>query len=255
MALTEKLDAVETRILGVLVEKQLTTPESYPLSLNALLNGCNQKSNRDPVVTFTEQTVSEALLRLRLHRAVREVHSAGARVEKYEHLAGEVLELETPALAVITELMLRGPQTAGQLRGRVQRMSPINSLPELEALIKPLEGRGMIGRFAPAAGSRAGRVGHLLGDPAERPTATVPATHASGLAEPETPQESAHTPTRAPVSTPGAPTPGPASVAVAGTAAIADLSARVAALETDVARLRTQLDTRPGHEDNPRPTH
>lgn len=163
MSLTEPLDAVEERVLGVLVEKEFTTPEGYPLSLNALISGCNQKSNRHPMASYTEQTVHEALLRLRMHRIVREMRTAGARVEKFAHSAREVLEVDDQELAVLAELLLRGDQTHGELRGRVKRMSPIDSLAALAMLLSKLEERAMVRSLPPLPGSRAGRVGHLLG--------------------------------------------------------------------------------------------
>ncbi|MDG2148711.1 MAG: DUF480 domain-containing protein [Planctomycetota bacterium] len=163
MALTEPLDAVEERVLGVLVEKGFTTPEGYPLSLNALVSGCNQKSNRHPSASYTEQTVHEALLRLRMHRIVREVHTAGARVPKFAHAARDVLEVDDQELAILAELLLRGDQTHGELRGRVKRMSPVDSLAALAVLLSKLEDRAMVRSLPPLPGSRAGRVGHLLG--------------------------------------------------------------------------------------------
>ncbi len=163
MSLSEPLDPIEARIIGVLIEKAFTTPEGYPLSINALVNGCNQKSNRFPVEFYTEQTVNEALLRLRLHRIVNEMHTAGARVVKYAHTAKEVLEVDDQELGILAELMLRGPQTHGELRGRIKRMAPVASLPELGVILGRLQARGLVEAVAPVAGSRAGRVGHCLG--------------------------------------------------------------------------------------------
>ena len=121
----------EARVLGVLVEKGYSTPDQYPLSLNAVANGCNQKSNRDPIVDFSEAEVRIALQGLRMKGFVGVSVPAGSRVEKWHHNAKETLKLEERDLAVLAELMLRGPQTAGELRGRAKRMRDI---PNLEVL-------------------------------------------------------------------------------------------------------------------------
>lgn len=154
---SEPLDAVEARIFGTLVEKELTTPEGYPLSLNALQNGCNQKSNREPVSNLDEQSIREALLRLRLHRLVREVTQAGARVVKYAHDGAATLALQPPALAIVAELLLRGPQMPGELRTRASRMAPMDTQADLDALLATLGQRGFVERLAPEPGSRAPR--------------------------------------------------------------------------------------------------
>jgi len=252
MTLMEPLDDVEARIVGVLVEKELTTPDGYPLSLNALVNGCNQKSNRDPLTSYTEQTLSEALLRLRLHRLVREVHTAGARVVKYEHHAREVLEVDQAQLAVLTELLLRGPQTPGELRGRVQRMAPMESLEQLGQVISALEARGLLRHLPPLPGSRAARVGHRLGKDRNAPSPGVGASTAEARPAPPAPHSppaprspsdphSPPAPSAAPMAPPSASAP-PAAAPNAGLRPSAHVAAPAhAALEVRVAALEAQL--------------
>ncbi len=130
----------EIRVLGCFIEKEMTTPEYYPLTLNALTNACNQKSNRDPVVTFDETDVVRALDRLR-HLGLAMQAGEGGRVPRYRHSLMEKLHLEPEELAVMAELMLRGPQTVGEIRGRADRMHPLNSLDEVEEILKTLAER------------------------------------------------------------------------------------------------------------------
>jgi hypothetical protein len=131
------LSANEVRVLGCFIEKEMTTPEYYPLTLNALTNACNQKSNRDPVVAFDETDVVRALDRLR-HLGLAMQAGEGGRVPRYRHSLMEKLHLEPEELAVLAELMLRGPQTVGEIRGRADRMHPLSSLEEVEAILKNL---------------------------------------------------------------------------------------------------------------------
>jgi uncharacterized protein YceH (UPF0502 family) len=128
----------ECRVLGVLIEKALTTPQQYPLSLNALTVGCNQKNCRMPVTDFDEERVFDAVESLRAKGLVREAMLSGSRVAKFRHVAREALDVETPALVVLAELMLRGPQTAGELRGNASRMHPIESLDALQGVLTSL---------------------------------------------------------------------------------------------------------------------
>lgn len=128
----------ECRVLGVLIEKALTTPQQYPLSLNSLTVGCNQKNCRSPLTSFDEDRVFDAVESLRGKGFVREAMLSGSRVAKFRHIAREVLNVETPALVVLAELMLRGPQTAGELRGNASRMHPIESLDALQAVLTSL---------------------------------------------------------------------------------------------------------------------
>lgn len=128
----------ECRVLGVLIEKALTTPQQYPLSLNSLTVGCNQKNCRSPLTDFDEDRVFDAVESLRVKGLVREAMLSGSRVAKFRHVAREVLNVETPALVVLAELMLRGPQTAGELRGNASRMHPIESLDALQGILGSL---------------------------------------------------------------------------------------------------------------------
>lgn len=154
----------ECRVLGVLVEKALTTPAQYPLTLNAVTLGCNQKNNRDPVSNFSEERVFDAMDKLRQRGLARELMLSGSRVPKFRHMAREVLEVSTPELVILSELMLRGPQTLGELRGRASRMHPIESLEECQAIIDALRGKAepMVKELPPAPGSRAKRYVQLL---------------------------------------------------------------------------------------------
>lgn len=131
----------ECRVLGVLVEKSLTTPQQYPLSLNSLTVGCNQKNCRNPVTDFDEDRVFDAVESLRSKGLVREAMLSGSRVAKFRHVAREALGVETPELVVLAELMLRGPQTAGELRGNASRMHPIESLDALQSVLSGLMNR------------------------------------------------------------------------------------------------------------------
>ena len=162
MTLDVRLDAHEARVFGVLIEKALTTPEQYPLSINAATNGVNQKSNRDPVLSLEEDEVDGALRRLEQKYMARKVFPANSRVEKYCHNGKDALGLEAPALAVLAELLMRGPQTPGDLRARAGRMVPFASLDELMSVVSTLIERGFVQRLAPAPGSRAERYVQLL---------------------------------------------------------------------------------------------
>ena len=135
------LNATEARVLGSLIEKEITTPDYYPLSLNALVNACNQSSNRAPVVSYDEATVLRALDGLRDKKLAVAFSGAESRVAKYKHRAGEALELMRPELAILCELLLRGPQTIGELRTRCARMHEFASLEDVEASLQRLATR------------------------------------------------------------------------------------------------------------------
>jgi uncharacterized protein YceH (UPF0502 family) len=154
----------EARVLGVLIEKSLTTPNQYPLSLNAVVDGANQKSNRDPVLNMTEDQAFDALESLRGKQLVVRVDQLGARVHKFKHAAVEVLHARTAEVAILAELMLRGPQTLGELRGRASRMQPMESLERVRDMIRALSERPepYVKEIPPSPGSRAERFVQLL---------------------------------------------------------------------------------------------
>jgi uncharacterized protein len=135
------LDAIEVRVLGSLIEKDITTPDYYPLSLNALVNACNQKNNRDPVVTLNEDSVRQALSSLSEKRLAGSVSGADARVTKYEHRLQEVFNFDRREIALLAVLLLRGPQTPGELRGRSERMYRFDSLEDVESTLERLTKR------------------------------------------------------------------------------------------------------------------
>jgi len=161
MAVLEPLDPVEARVLGVLVEKELTTPDQYPLTLNALVAGCNQKSNRAPVLALGAGEVAAALERLRLNRLAERLQGSG-RVERHRHVARDRLGADAVSIAVLAELLLRGAQTPGELRGRAGRMAAIPALGDLEQCLAALAERGLVRRLPPPAGSRAATWTQLL---------------------------------------------------------------------------------------------
>jgi uncharacterized protein YceH (UPF0502 family) len=150
----ELLHPIEVRVLGALLEKDLTTPEYYPLTLNALQNACNQKSSREPIVNYDETTVAQGLELLRQKQLVLKVTGAGHRVEKYAHRLGETLNLGRRELALLAVLMLRGPQTVGELRGRTERMHPFEDLEEVERVLEALAAREPDPLTAPAMRGR-----------------------------------------------------------------------------------------------------
>src|ERR1700685_1173382 len=135
----EPLHPTEVRVLGALLEKDQTTPEYYPLTLNALVNACNQKSSREPVVNYSEEIVTEALASLQHQGFALRISGAGHRVEKYGHRLGEKLNLGRREMALLCVLMLRGPQTVGELRGRTERMHDFTDLEEVERVLDVLE--------------------------------------------------------------------------------------------------------------------
>jgi len=136
-----ELDPVEGRILGCLIEKEITTPEYYPMTLNALVNACNQKSNRDPVVSFTEEDVAEGVDRLRHKQLVLTLTGGGNRVPKYGHRLQQTLNLGRRETALLCELLLRGPQTLGELKDRAGRMHRFTDTEEVERCLTSLSTR------------------------------------------------------------------------------------------------------------------
>jgi uncharacterized protein YceH (UPF0502 family) len=170
------LDEIEIRVLGCLVEKDLATPEYYPLTLNALTNACNQKSNRDPVMLLEEADVVRALDGLRKKQLAHQ-SAEGVRAAKYCHnLEGRLL-LEPEDLAILCELMLRGPQTVGELRNRAERMCPVGDLQAVEDLLQSLMSRqeALVIRLPRQPGRKEHRFAHLLaGEPAIEESSSLP---------------------------------------------------------------------------------
>jgi uncharacterized protein YceH (UPF0502 family) len=186
------LTETETRVLGALIEKDITTPEYYPLSLNALVNACNQKSNRDPVMQLDENTVRDALASLQEHRLAGPAGGADSRVTKYEHRTQEVFNFTRAEVPVLCALLLRGPQTPGELRGRTERMHHFETLDDVQsALQKLMQRQPPLATVLPRQpGTKESRYAHLLSgdvsapEPAtSAPIASSPATH--GAIDPE----------------------------------------------------------------------
>ena len=208
-------DAAELRVLGCLIEKQRTTPDAYPLSLNALRLATNQSTGREPVVDYDEDTVREAIARLVRRGWARLASGPGSRATKYRQLLDEALSLDAPALAVLAVLMLRGAQTPGELRQRTDRLCEFASLEQLEALLESLARRRLIERLDRRPGQKEARwrLGESFGVTGE-PAPAIAAT----------PSVDERTPTIP---------PSPPLGAVDG-----DLAAGVAEVEADLERLR-----------------
>ena len=195
-------DAVEIRVLGCLIEKQRTTPDSYPLTLNSLRLACNQATNRDPVVDYDEETIRDALQRLWRKEWARLASGQGSRAVKYRQLVQETLGLADDEVSVLCVLMLRGPQTTGELKQRSDRLHPFDTLASVEETLERLVERGLALRLDRRPGQKEVRHAQLLGG------------EVTEGAESETPRTVvAHDP----------------------------LEARVAALEAEVAALRSEL--------------
>ncbi len=204
-----QLTAPELRVLGCLLEKRWTTPDQYPLSLNALRLACNQSTNRYPVTDYDEQTVRQAAERLSRYGLARLASGHGSRATKYRHLAEEALGLGREQLAVLAVLLLRGAQTPGELKGRSERMAQFATLGDVEAALGALVERGYARGLERRPGQKEERFAHLLG-------LADAAAPADGDGQPEQ----------------------PAVEAVANV----DLADRVAALEAAVAALRADFD-------------
>lgn len=207
----------EARVLGVLIEKAQTTPGQYPITLNALVNGCNQLSNRHPITTLDEDKVMAALDSLRTKGLAREVALTGSRVAKFKHAARETLNVDTNQLIVLAELTLRGPQTVGEIRGRASRMHPLETLEITQNVLQSLIERPepLVVELAPEPGSRARRYAQLLAPaahPLDVPTGSI--TDTASQSQPDRSQSPA---------------------------AESDLALRVQQLEQEVASLRDAL--------------
>ena len=172
-----ELTDVEVRVLGALIEKDMTTPDYYPLSLNALINACNQKSSRDPVVDYDEPIVREAIEKLQAKKLAAVLTGRDHRVPKYRHWAWETLALGNREMSLLCLLMLRGPQTVGELKGRTERMYPFDDLEAVESCLQRLIGResgALAAKLPRQPGSRESRYVHLLAGEVSAATA-VPA--------------------------------------------------------------------------------
>jgi uncharacterized protein len=204
-------DPVELRVLGCLIEKQRTTPDTYPLSLNALRLACNQATSRDPVVDYDEPTIRQALERLSFKRWVRLASGPGSRAAKYRHLLGDALELGDPELALLAVLMLRGPQTPGELKQRTERLHAF-APGEIEETLERLAERELVTRLQRRPGEKGERYAQLLGSEDAVP-----------------PQEQGQSPGQS---------------LGRGEPERSSLEERVAQLEEEVARLRDEIDGR-----------
>jgi len=183
-----KLTENEVRVLGALIEKDITTPEYYPLSLNALINACNQKSNRDPVMQLDEDAVRGALDGLQEQRMAGPARGADSRVTKYEQRLQEVFNFTRPEIAVLCVLLLRGPQTPGELRGRTERMHRFEALEDVQSALQKLMQRepALVKALARQPGTKESRYAHLLGgDVAEVEMAVVGAADGRNPADAE----------------------------------------------------------------------
>ena len=180
------LNNVEVRVLGALLEKDGTTPEYYPLSLNALCAACNQKSNREPVMSLDEDTVAAAIDSLRAKGLALDISGGEHRVHKYGHRLGEAFNFDRREQALMCVLMLRGPQTVGELRGRSERVYAFDGLADVEATLQRLAERTppLVRKLARRSGEKEQRFAHLLGGDVEiSAPITLPPEHRSPLEE------------------------------------------------------------------------
>jgi uncharacterized protein YceH (UPF0502 family) len=222
-----ELTPPEQRVLGCLIEKRWTTPDQYPLSLNALRLACNQSTNREPVTDYDEHTVREAAQRLSKYGLARLASGHSSRSIKYRHLAEEALALDREALAVLAVLLLRGPQTPGELKARTERMAQLATLEDVDRVLAALIGHGYARRLERRPGQTEDRYEHLFGGDGGSVM-----TESQTWAPQPVPQERA-APAPAPAT---APAPAPAPAAIDGR-----LAERVEVLEAEVASLRAQL--------------
>lgn len=181
------LTALEARILGALIEKEITTPEYYPLTLNGLVAACNQKNNRDPVMQLSGDDVARGLASLQYDKKLVATYAgAGSRAVKYSHRLTETLGLDAPELAIVCELLLRGPQTPGELRGRASRMHPFASPAEVRAVLLALAARPepYVVELPRAPGCKENRFAHAFGPLPEAAPAAAPAAGAPAPVRP-----------------------------------------------------------------------
>jgi uncharacterized protein YceH (UPF0502 family) len=186
-----QLSAVEARIVGALMEKESTTPDYYPLSLNALINACNQKSNREPVMELNENTVRDALEALRDKRLAGPTSSADSRVTKYEHRMQEVFNFTRGESALICVLLLRGPQTPGELRGRTERVHRFEELSDVQSTLQRLMQRtpALVAMLPRQPGTKEARYTHLFSGNVESVAATAVVAPPAQEANPQLEEE------------------------------------------------------------------
>ncbi|MCA9149450.1 MAG: YceH family protein [Planctomycetales bacterium] len=234
------LGRYERRVLGVLVEKAKTTPDAYPMTLNGLTSGCNQKSNRDPQMNLQPEQVENALEKLRHLSAVIEV-SGGGRVAKYRHMIYEWMGVSKVEAAVMTELLLRGAQTVGELRGRAARMDPIPDVAALQPILQSLIDKKLVISLTPAG--RGQIVTHALYtlDELEKIRAVSAAAYVPDAAPPvpATPSHPTSASTSAPAAPPGA---SPPASAAPNSTVNDGWQAELAELRSEVKTLRSELD-------------
>ena len=223
------LEPSEARVLGVLIEKSLTTPDQYPLSLNSLQLGCNQKSNRDPKTEMMEGEVFSSVERLRMMQLAGRVTSVSSRVERFGHSANQVLGVSDAELAVLAELLLRGAQAKGELRARANRMSPMATQADLGQVLALLREKLLVADLPPLSNSRAARVTETLSCKAQaelknpKASATVGTARAGHRLDPTSNQTTLDSPSGTPKPT------------------IEELAERVARLEAQLAKLASAL--------------
>jgi uncharacterized protein len=217
----DPLTAPEQRVLGCLIEKRFTTPDQYPLTLNALRLACNQSTNRDPVVNYDELTVREAAQRLTKYGLARLASGHTSRAVKYRHLAEDALGLGREQLALLAVLLLRGDQTPGELKTRTERVIEWASLDQVDAVIEELAQRNYVVNVGRRPGQKEDRFAHLLGGertPGEPAAASHPGSDSSAPGEPA------------------------AAQAAGDSALVTQLRARITELESEVASLRSRLN-------------
>jgi uncharacterized protein len=217
-------DAAELRVLGCLIEKQRTTPDQYPLTLNSLRLACNQATNRNPVVDYDERTVRDALTRLGRRGWTRLASYHGSRASKFRQLFDEALGLAPDEMAMLAVLMLRGPQTPGELKARTERMHPFADLAALHDTLDRLIGRDLVARLERRPGQKEERYVQLVGGDEEEAPVAAP------------------TPTPAPTEAPPVAAPPPVHTEVVEAPAPHPLAERVERLEGEVASLRSALE-------------
>ncbi|HEY2282445.1 MAG TPA: YceH family protein [Solirubrobacteraceae bacterium] len=225
------LSASETRVLGCMLEKQVTTPDIYPLTLNSLRLACNQSTNRDPVVDYDDGTLRDALHRLERRGYARLASGRGSRAPKYRHLLAEALPLADDEHAVLCVLLLRGTQTPGELKQRGERMHAFTDLDAVHETLERLIARELVARLERRPGQKEERYGHLLSaDFEEFPGADAPAPRDAAPGAPTPPGPSM-----------GEPNGGGGSLAQAPTQPLGGLEERVARLERAVQELRAAV--------------